>query len=278
MASLEKDRILQHRGQDLSDSNGEKIGSIEEIYLDSETNVPEWALVKTGMFGSKSTFVPLRDATEHDGALQTRFDKATIKDAPKLDADGELSQREESELYRYYGLGYSESRSDSGLPEGGASTGRSDRGVVGDDVSGRETDDAMTRSEEELHVGTTEREAGRARLRKYVVTDTVSETVPVKREEIRVEREPITDANLDAATSGADISEEEHEVVLHEEEVIVDKRAVPKERVRLDKDTVTEQREVSADVRSEQVELIDAEGEPAQGIDGVRGTDEGINR
>ena len=278
MASLEKDRILQHRGQDLSDSNGEKIGSIEEIYLDTETNAPEWALVKTGMFGSKSTFVPLRDASEQDGALRARFDKATIKDAPKLDADGELSQRDESELYRYYGLEYSESRSDSGLPEGGASTGRSDRGVVGDDVSGRETDDAMTRSEEELQVGTTEREAGRARLRKYIVTDSVTETVPVKREEVRVEREPITDANFDAATSGADLSEEEHEVVLHEEEVVVDKRAVPKERVRLDKDTVTEQRQVSEQVRSEQVELIDADGEPAEGIDGVRGTDEGINR
>ena len=278
MATLEKDRILQYRGQDLSDVNGEKVGSIEEIYLDAETNAPEWALVKTGMFGSKSTFVPLRDASEQDGALRARFDKATVKDAPKLDADGELSQREEGELYRYYGLEYSEAGSDTGLPEGGASTGQTDREVVGDDVSGRETDDAMTRSEEELRVGTTERETGRARLRKHVVTENVTKTVPVKREEIRVEREAITDANRDAATSGADLSEEEHEVVLHEEEVVVDKRAVPKERVRLDKDTVTEQREVSEQVRSEQVELIDAEGEPAEGLDGARGTDEGINR
>jgi uncharacterized protein (TIGR02271 family) len=278
MATLEKDQILQHRGQDLSDRNGEKIGSIEEIYLDAETNAPEWALVKTGLFGNKSTFVPLRDASEQNGALRVRFDKATVKDAPKLDADGELSQRQEGELYRYYGLEYSEARSETGLPEGGASTGRTDHGVVGNDVSGRETDDAMTRSEEELRVGTTERETGRARLRKYVVTENVTETVPVKREEIRVEREPITDANRDAAISGADLSEEEHEVVLHEEEVVVDKRAVPKERVRMGKDTVTDQREVSEHVRSEQVELIDAEGEPAEGLDGVHGTDEGIKR
>ncbi len=259
MATLEKDRILQHRGQDLSDSNGEKIGSIEEIYLDAETNAPEWALVKTGMFGSKSTFVPLRDVSEQDGALRARFDKATVKNAPKLDADGQLSQREEDELYRYYGLEYSATRSETGLPEGGASTGRTDRGVVGNDVSGRETDDAMTRSEEELRVGTTERESGRARLRKYVVEDEVTETVPVKREELRVEREPITDANRGDATSGPEISEEEHEVVLHEEEVVVDKQAVPKERIRLDKDVETDEKQVSETLRKEEVD-VDGEG------------------
>ena len=148
--------------------------------------------------------------------------------------------------------------------------------MVGNDVSGRETDDAMTRSEEELRVGTTQRETGRARLRKYIVTENVTQTVPVQREEVRVEREPITDANRDAATSGADLCEEEHEVVLHAEEVVVDKRAVPKERVRLDKDTVTEQREVSEGVRKEQVELIDADGQPAEGLDGARGTDDGV--
>jgi uncharacterized protein (TIGR02271 family) len=136
----------------------------------------------------------------------------------------------------------------------------------------------MTRSEEELRVGTTERETGRARLRKYVVTDQVEQTVPVRREEVRIEREPITDANAGDAMDGPAISEEEHEVVLHEEEVVVEKRAVPKERVRLDKDTVTEQREVSEGVRKEQVELIDGAGEPAEGRDGVRGTDDGIGR
>ena len=98
----------------------------------------------------------------------------------------------------------------------------------------------MTVSEEELRVGTTEREAGRVRLKKYVVEDEVTETVPVRREEVRVEREAITDANRDDALAGPDISEEEHEVVLHEEEVVAEKRAVPKERIRLEKDVETE--------------------------------------
>jgi stress response protein YsnF/sporulation protein YlmC with PRC-barrel domain len=215
MATLQKDRILQFRGGTLSDADGDKIGSVEEIYLDAETGAPEWALVNTGLFGTKSTFVPLRDASEAGGELRVPYEKATVKDAPRIDADGQLSQSEESELYRYYGLEYSEARSDSGLPEGGSATGRIDRDAAGGDVSGPETDGAMTRSEEELRVGTTEREAGRARLRKYVVEDEVTKTVPVRREEVRVEREPITDANIGDATSGPDISEEEHEVVLH---------------------------------------------------------------
>jgi uncharacterized protein (TIGR02271 family) len=126
---------------------------------------------------------------------------------------------------------------------------------VGRDTSGPTTDDAMTRSEEELRVGTQTRERGRARLRKHVVTETQQVTVPVQREQVRVEREPITDANLDAATSGPAISEEEHEVTLREEEVVVNKRVVPKERVRLDTETVTDERQVSEEVRKEHIEV-----------------------
>ena len=132
-------------------------------------------------------------------------------------------------------------------------------GTVGRDTSGPTTDDAMTRSEEELSVGTTERESGKARLRKYVVTEDVEKTVPVRREEVRVEREPITEGNVDDATEGPAISEEEHEVTLHAEEAVVEKRAVPKERVRLDKDVVEEEHQVSESVSKEQIEVDGAE-------------------
>ena len=118
---------------------------------------------------------------------------------------------------------------------------RDARGTVGHDTSGPTTDDAMTRSEERLTVGTRSEEIGRARLRKYVVSENVTETVPVSREEVRVEREPITDANVGNAMDGPAISEEEHEVTLHAERPVVAKEAVPVERVRLDKQTVTDQ-------------------------------------
>src|SRR4051794_31673819 len=256
MAQTHQD-VLSLRGQELRGSDGEKIGTIEEIYLDTETQQPEWAVVTTGLFGTKQTFVPIRDARTSDGGVTVPFDKATVKDAPNVDPDGQLSEREEAELYRHYGMEYSEARSGSGLPEGGAAT-TGDRDAVGRDVSGPTTDDAMTRSEEELRVGTTEREAGRVRLRKYVVEDEVTRTVPVRREEVRVEREPITDANVGDAMDGPAISEEEHEVVLHEEEPVAEKRAVPKERVRLGKESRTEEREVTDTVRREEIDVDDA--------------------
>jgi uncharacterized protein (TIGR02271 family) len=255
MATIEKDRLLQFRGQDLTGRDGEKLGSIEEIYLDTQTNEPEWALVNTGLFGTKSTFVPLRDASEVEGGLRVPFDKATVKDAPKVDPDGQLSQREEADLYRYYDLDYSETGAETGRQEGG--TRDEVEGAVDRDRSDAATGEAMTRSEEELAVGKAERETGRARLKKYVVTEDVQETVPVRREEARIEREPITVENVDEAMSGPDITEDEHEVTLMEEEPVVEKRTLPKERVRLEKDVETDEEQVSEQVRKERIDVED---------------------
>ena len=223
------------RGRNVVTSDGDKIGKLEEIYLDTDSGEPEWATVATGLFGAQHTFVPLAEVDHRRGEVVVPYNKDQVKDAPSVDPDGQLSHEEENRLYEHYGIGH------SGQP-------------VGRDVSGPTTDDAMTRSEEELRVGTARRESGRARLRKYVVTEEVTQTVPVQREEVRVEREPITDANVDRALDGPEISEEEHEVVLHEEEPVVEKRVVPKERVRMGKDTRTEDAQVSEEVRKEQIE------------------------
>jgi uncharacterized protein (TIGR02271 family) len=260
------DTIQNWQGRTMVDPAGDKLGTIDAIYLDDDTGQPEWATVTTGLFGTKTTFVPLAQAQATGDSVQVPYDKQWVKDAPNMDADGQLSQDEEAELYRHYGLDYTESRSDSGLPATGHDIDSRDRhrdglhddvqdSAVGHDTSGPTTDDAVTRSEEELHVGTQVRERGQARLRKYVTTEQQQVTVPVRREEVRVEREPITDANLDAATSGPAISEEEHEVTLHEETPVVQKRVVPRERVRLDTETVTEQRQVGDEVRKEQIEV-----------------------
>jgi uncharacterized protein (TIGR02271 family) len=245
------------RGRELVDAEGDRVGRIEALFHDQDTERPEWAVVKTGLFGTKLSFVPIENAEPNGEDVRVPFSKDQIQDAPKIDdADGQLSQQEEAELYEHYGMSYGERRSDSGLPESGADGG--DRDPVGRDVSGPTTDDAMTRSEEELRVGRADRERGRARLRKYVVTEEVQQTVPVQREEVRVEREPITDANADQALDGPEISEEEHEVVLHEEEPVVEKRTVPKERVRMEKEAVTDDAEISEEVRKERIE---AEGD-----------------
>jgi uncharacterized protein (TIGR02271 family) len=126
----------------------------------------------------------------------------------------------------------------------------------------------MTRSEEELRVGTVRRPSELVRLRKYIVTENVQTTVPVSREEVRIEREPITEANIDQAMDGPELSTEEHELTLNEERVVVEKQVVPKERVRLDKDLVTEQQTVNEEVRKEQID-VERDGRTA-GVDSDR--------
>jgi uncharacterized protein (TIGR02271 family) len=239
-------------GATVKDSDGDKIGKVGQIYVDPTTGQPNWATVKTGLFGTSESFVPLEQASEADDEIRVPFTKDFVKDAPRVDADGSLEESEEGNLYTYYQdttTGAPVDRTDAPAP--------SDRGdaEAGDDTSGPTTDDAMTRSEERLHVGTERVKAGRARLRKYVVTEDQTVTVPVSREEVRVEREPITEANAASATDGPEISEEEHEVGLTEESPVVEKETVPVERVRLGTETVTEDQQVNEQVRKEKIEL-----------------------
>jgi uncharacterized protein (TIGR02271 family) len=247
------------RGRTLIDAAGEKIGRIEEVYRDHEGGQAEWAVVNTGLFGTRQSFVPLADASPSGEELQVQVSKDLVKSAPNVEADQELSEQQERLLFEHYGVPYTTEGSTTaqGTPgQADSADSAPGNGAAGDgqDLSGPNTDDAMTRSEEELHVGTESRERGRVRLRKHVVTEQVTQTVPVQHEEVRLEREPITEGNLDQATDGPAISEEEHEMVLHEEEPVVEKRTVPKERVRLGKDTVTGEHEVSEEIRKEHID------------------------
>jgi uncharacterized protein (TIGR02271 family) len=280
------DTISRVIGQDVYDESGEKIGSAAEVYLDDETGQPEWVTVRTGLFGTKESFVPIRNADLTDDGVRVPVSKTQVKDAPKIDTDGHLSPQEEQELYRYYGMGTGTDTgmagtntgmagTTTGVGTGMASTGRTEtdvntHGTVGHDTSGPTTDNAMTLSEERLNVGTRSEEVGRARLRKYVVTENVTETVPVTREEVRIEREPITDANIGNAMDGPAISEEEHEVTLHAERAVAEKEAVPVERVRLDKQTVTEHETVTEGLRKEEIE-VDGTADTTLGTDRNRG-------
>jgi uncharacterized protein (TIGR02271 family) len=229
------ERIATWPGRMVIDQDGNKIGKVQNIYQDTDTGRPEWLAISTSWFSGRTSFVPIERALEQGGEIVVPWDEATVKDAPTVEADGHLSPEEEDRLYRHYGhsAGMAPARRQTGTGAG----------------------DAMTRSEEELRVEKGVREAGRVRLRKWVDTEHVSQTVPVTREEIRIEREPITDANVGAATSGPAFKEDVHEEVLREEEVRVHKQEIPKERVRLAKDTVTEERQVDADLRKERIEV-----------------------
>jgi uncharacterized protein (TIGR02271 family) len=231
------------RGRTMIDRDGDKIGKIDDVYEDRQGGQAKWALVNTGLFGTKKTFVPLRGAQPDGEDVRVPLEKARVKDAPGIETDGELSENEERELFTHYDVAYA--------------TGEQAPAAEGPDGSGTTTDDAMTRSEEELRVGTERREAGRVRLRKYVVTENEQRAVPVRREEVRVEREPIHEGNVDQALDGPEISEDEHEVVLHEERPVVEKEVVAKERVRLGTEERTEQETISETLRKERVETDD---------------------
>jgi uncharacterized protein (TIGR02271 family) len=243
--------------------DGEKIGKVGQLFLDDQTGQPEFVTINTGFFGSSESFVPVADATFDGDRLVVPFDKNKVKDAPNVDLDGRhLDESEEQRLYEYYGMSSTSSYTDTDRTAGYVDTTRTsdtDRditsGTEGYDTSGPTTDDAMTRSEEQVRVGTTSQEAGRVRLRKYVTTEHETHTVPVRKERAVLETEPITDGNVGAATSGPDISEEEHEVVLREERATVDKTVEPVERVRLGTETTTDEQTVTEEVRKEQVEV-----------------------
>jgi uncharacterized protein (TIGR02271 family) len=228
-------------GRTLVGAGGEKIGKISDVYVDQRSRQPEWLSVTTGMFGSKVSFVPLAGVRRGgNNQYQATFDKDLVKDAPRAESDGHLTEAEEDRLYRHYGIAapsYSQAPPQT-----------RERRPAG-------TDDAMTRSEEELRIGTATEERGRARLRKWVDTEHVSETVPVSHDEVRVVREPINEANRDRALAGPDIAEGTHEMVLNEERVVVGKETIPRERVRLEKETVTEERPIEADLRKERIEV-----------------------
>jgi uncharacterized protein (TIGR02271 family) len=249
---IDRDDVTTLSGATVRTDGGGKIGKVVQVYLDDETGQPEWVTVRTGLFGTKESFVPLAAARLERGELVVDATKEKVNGAPRIDEDDHLSEQQEAEIYHYYGI------SAGTAPYG---TGRNRTGTRHRDTPGRKTDTAMIRSEERLRAGTERVEAGRARLRKYVVTDTEQVQVPVSREEVRVEREPITDANRDAAYSGPAISEEEHEVTLRAERPVVQTEAVPVERVRLDKEKVTDTETVSGEVRKEKVEL----DEPTRG-------------
>jgi uncharacterized protein (TIGR02271 family) len=267
-------------GKNAIGSDGQKIGKIGQLFFDDESGRPEFVTVQTGLFGTHESFVPVQDASVTGDGLTVPFTKDAVKDAPNVDVEsGHLDRDEEQRLYEHYGLSYgsgtgngyagtetsgtetsgtgyagTDTTTGTGYSDTGTTTGTGTVAPEGHDTSGPNTDDAMTRSEERVDVGTTQEEAGRVRLRKYVTTEQETHTVPVRTERAVIEREPVTGDNVGAATSGADLSEEEHEVVLNRERAVVDKTVEPVERVRLGTETETHEETVTEDVRKEHIE------------------------
>jgi stress response protein YsnF len=247
------DEVRSWRGSKVTDRDGQKVGTIEDVYLDRQSGEPQWAAIKTGLLGSKVSFAPLEGVVRDGNELVVPYAKDTIKDAPSVEDDGELTPGEERRLFEYYGRPDYDAW-DGRVDATEATLGRDERSWDDQAVEPVSGDGEMIRSEEELQVDVRRREPTRARLRKYIVSEPVEETVTIHREQAHLEREPVTGRTVTAAGAAPELAEEEREVVLGDEEAVVEKRVVPKERVRLGKEVVEEQETVRGELRKEVVE------------------------
>ncbi|GAA3764322.1 uncharacterized protein (TIGR02271 family) [Spinactinospora alkalitolerans] len=251
--------LIGHR---LLDGDGNSVGKISQVYFDDQTNTPKWITVRTGMLGSNESFIPFQGARAVKDDLQVPYDKDTIKHAPSFDTDRHISAEEETEVYRYFGMrpGIPGQRpGDSGdvgrhsRGEAATAEGRTRPGTE----TGREEGSAI-RSEEQVHVGVERQESGRARLHKSVEAEEFDENVPVSHEELRVTREPVTEA--DRAAGEPRMEDTEQEFVLHEEHPVVSKESVPVEKVRVTKEEVSEEQRVHGERQKERVDVDGDDG------------------
>ncbi|SOD95686.1 PRC and DUF2382 domain-containing protein [Blastococcus haudaquaticus] len=285
---LDEREISAAIGSTAYDASGQKIGTVEHFYLDDRTGAPSWVAVMTGLFGTRHSVAPAIDASFQDGTLRLPVDADAVKNAPSL-AGAHLTPDDESELRRHYGA--------VGGAVGGTATDRGDTAPVDASAAAAPTvelpaeaprppaatgDGSMTRSEEQLVVGTERVATTRARLVKYVVTEEVQITVPIRREEIRLEQVPI-----DAVDDGpgesllTDDRPGAHdelgtgdrlgtttglpsEIVLHTERPVVTVEVVPVERVRLRTQVVQGQETVTEQVQREQI-VVDHDSTPQAG-------------
>lgn len=276
--------LIGHR---VLDSNGSSVGKVGQVYYDDNTDVAKWVTVRTGLFGTSESFVPLQGARSTEEAIQVPYDKQTIKNAPHFDVGQRISMEEERRIYEHYDLPYSGVPEQRGSAEetGGAAEGSGrheasstgtmstragtggaetapDAGAgaaAGPEAAaqpgaetGAETDAAvMTRFEEQVRVQAEPAEASHLHLRKYVETEEFQETVPVTHEEVTIEREPVDDSELGDTRMEA----EDQEITLRAESATVSKESVPVERVRVRKHQVTQEQTVHGERRMERVEL-----------------------
>jgi sporulation protein YlmC with PRC-barrel domain len=103
---LSQSQLQQLMGSTAYGSDGQKIGTVGQVYLDDETGQPEWATVNTGLLGTSESFIPLSDASFDGDRLVVDHDKDKVKGAPNVGDTGHLDPEQERELYDYYGRSY----------------------------------------------------------------------------------------------------------------------------------------------------------------------------
>jgi stress response protein YsnF len=260
-------------------SDGASVGTVETFYTDDRTGATTWVSLSSGLLGTRHALAPAEDATFADGRLQLTVPSGAVSGAPRLGGQ-HLSPEDEAALRSHYADAAAAGRpaaddATTGATEPAAAADRPAAGAPEPD------DGSMVRSEEQLRVGTERVATRRMRVVKYVVTEEVQVTVPLRREEIRIEEVPldaggddgvlvtegealsgpgttggavpdatVPDATVPGGTAAGGLPDE---IVLHAERPVVSVEVVAAERVRLRTELVQGQESVSGTVQREQV-------------------------
>lgn len=227
--SLNADQLTGLAGRaDVLDADGHRIGRLGHVYDSDRTGDPIWVTVDDERSDRPARFVPLSGARLDGTDLRLAYAGSVIDSAPSVGVGEVVDSRKEGRLRAHYGL-------------------------VAEDAT--ETGVVVTRSEERLAVGTTVHATSRLLVHTYIVTEEVTHTFTLRREEIRVEHQPLDGAAVPPGTAGAAFTDEVEEIVLYAEEPVFSTRVVPREVVRVSKHTITEHESVSADLAREQIEV-----------------------
>lgn len=299
MNSDPSEDIRDAQGRELLDRDGRPLGRIQQIFLDEVTREPAWASVDAPGDAGRLVLVPLAHASTEGEQVRVTVTSEEVTSSPATTGESErFSPDHMDRVRRHY--------EDGALEDEPATSGATEPGGVSGTAV---TDEPPTviRSEEELVIGRERVAHERVRLVKRIVTETVTQTVEVRREELHIERVTLTDGASDVtsdepaarttpaaghesgtgtgwrartaslplsgavdsvvdkvrrrrigsgeAVFGEDFTEDSVDITLMEEQIVVTKRVVPRERVRVRREVVVSQREVSDALRKERVEV-----------------------
>lgn len=226
-------------GVPVLDVDGDIIGSVERVFTHQDTGAPLWVSIQTHLDGAPNAFAPLEGARFDEqtwSALHVGLSRAVVETAPVITSVDTLTTDDVHALRAYYSN--APAVTTTAPPQAGPDLNTVD----------------VVRSEEQLRVSTVPVPKKRIRFEKVIVTEEKTITVTVRREELRIIREPIQ-GGTDMATTGGQARATDLDMVLHEERIITTTEIVPAERVRVRVTQVTEDLPVTDTVRKERIDL-----------------------
>jgi uncharacterized protein (TIGR02271 family) len=242
-AQYSLEQLEQYIGTRVIDKDGKDIGKLTNIYVEnSGEKEPVFITVSTGWFGFNDVFVPLDGAEIAGDQIQVKYDEEMIKSAPKYDANSSVADASENELLQYYGVNYT-----------GSDAGNQNTSNVSTDHQGDSETDTLTLHQEDVHIGKEQKETGKVRISKHIVTEEKEFKVPVTKEKVRITTTDVSDKSPDAH----ELNEQSVEFTTSEEEVHLTKEVRPTQQVNIEKIREVNEHNIKAQASHEELDVDD---------------------